>query len=113
MPEKPAGDSRPLTQSEGADNGREGRITVINAQSNGDAVHLDVTDTGPGVPPENVEKIFEPLFTTKARGIGLGLAVSRTLARANGGDLSVRNMLGQGATFRLTLPKAQENGGKA
>jgi signal transduction histidine kinase len=81
---------------------------AINAHANGGAVHLDVTDTGPGVPPENIEKIFEPLFTTKARGIGLGLAVSRTLARANGGDLTVRSMMGQGATFRLTLPVATE-----
>jgi signal transduction histidine kinase len=83
---------------------------VVNAHANGAAVHVDVVDTGPGVPPENIEKIFEPLFTTKARGIGLGLAVSRTLARANGGDLVVRDMMGQGATFRLTLPKAPENG---
>ena len=81
---------------------------AVNAHANDGAVHLDVVDTGPGVPPENIEKIFEPLFTTKARGIGLGLAVSRTLARANGGDLTVRSMVGQGATFRLTLPAAKE-----
>lgn len=81
---------------------------AMNAHANDGAVHLDVVDTGPGVPPENIEKIFEPLFTTKARGIGLGLAVSRTLARANGGDLTVRSMVGQGASFRLTLPAAKE-----
>ena len=81
---------------------------AVNAHANDGAVHLDVVDTGPGVLPENIEKIFEPLFTTKARGIGLGLAVSRTLARANGGDLTVRSMVGQGATFRLTLPAAKE-----
>jgi len=80
---------------------------AINAHAGDGAVHVDVADTGPGVPPENIEKIFEPLFTTKARGIGLGLAVSRTLARANGGDLTVRSMKGQGATFRLTLPAAK------
>jgi signal transduction histidine kinase len=85
-----------------------GGSIAINAQANDGAVHLDVADTGPGIPPENIEKIFEPLFTTKARGIGLGLAVSRTLARANGGDLTVRSMMGQGATFRLTLPVAKE-----
>jgi signal transduction histidine kinase len=81
---------------------------AVHAHANDGAVHLDVADTGPGVPAENIEKIFEPLFTTKARGIGLGLAVSRTLARANGGDLTVRSVLGQGATFRLTLPVATE-----
>jgi len=91
----------------------DGRGSVgLRAHEAGDRVHLDVSDTGPGVAPENIEKIFEPLFTTKARGIGLGLAVSRTLARANEGDLTVRSMLGQGATFRLTLPTARA-GGKA
>jgi len=78
----------------------------IRASTDGDKVHLDVADSGPGVPKENLEKIFEPLFTTKARGIGLGLAVSRTLARANGGDLVVSNT-GGGAVFRLTLPVAK------
>jgi signal transduction histidine kinase len=82
-----------------------GTITV-RALRDVDRVHLEVMDTGPGVPPEHLEKIFEPLFTTKARGIGLGLALSRTLARANGGELSSRNNAGRGATFTLTLPMA-------
>lgn len=77
----------------------------VRAVSNGKQVHLDVTDTGPGIPRENLEKIFEPLFTTKARGIGLGLAVSRTLARANAGELTATN-LSRGAQFRLTLQAA-------
>jgi signal transduction histidine kinase len=67
---------------------------------------VDVIDSGPGVPAANLERIFEPLFTTKARGIGLGLAVSRTLARANDGELSVFSPPGEGATFRLVLPIA-------
>ncbi|MEX2178759.1 MAG: ATP-binding protein [Gemmatimonadaceae bacterium] len=88
--------------------GGSGRLTV-RTRSNGTMNHLEVSDTGPGVAPENREKIFEPLFTTKARGIGLGLAVSRTLARANGGDLTlVTEPLAGGATFRLTLPIATE-----
>lgn len=85
----------------------DGRGTIaVRALRDVDRVHLEVMDTGPGVPPENIEKIFEPLFTTKARGIGLGLALSRTLARANGGDLGARNNAGRGATFDLTLPVA-------
>src|SRR5205814_6638727 len=83
---------------------------AVNAHADNGAVHLDVVDTGPGVAPENIEKIFEPLFTTKARGIGLGLAVSRTLARANGGDLTVTSTPGEGAIFHLTLPVAKGNG---
>ncbi|HEU5218674.1 MAG TPA: ATP-binding protein, partial [Gemmatimonadales bacterium] len=72
----------------------------------GDVVILDITDTGPGVAPENLERIFEPLFTTKARGIGLGLAVSRSLAQANGGDLAVSSDPGRGATFSFAMPAA-------
>jgi signal transduction histidine kinase len=84
---------------------RTGTIDV-RAESAGKRVHLDISDTGPGIPRENLEKIFEPLFTTKARGIGLGLAVSRTLARANDGELTVANLPSRGASFRLTLDSA-------
>jgi signal transduction histidine kinase len=69
-------------------------------------VQLEVSDTGSGIKPEHLDKVFEPLFTTKARGIGLGLAVSRTLARANGGDILVVSRPGEGATFLVTLPAA-------
>ena len=85
---------------------RTGTVEV-RAMSNGKQVHLDVTDTGPGIAAENFEKIFEPLFTTKARGIGLGLAVSRTLARANEGELIASNVPNGGAKFRLTLQAAR------
>lgn len=78
----------------------------VRAVSNGTHVHLDVSDTGPGIPKENLERVFEPLYTTKARGIGLGLAVSRTLARANGGELTATNLPDRGARFRLTLQTA-------
>ena len=60
------------------------------------------------MPPELQEKIFEALYTTKARGIGLGLAVSRSLAEANDGQLSVFSEPGRGATFTLALPAAQD-----
>ena len=69
-------------------------------------VLLEVSDTGPGVPPEHLEKIFEPLFTTKPTGIGLGLAVSKSLAQANGGDLVCANRPGRGATFWFAMPAA-------
>jgi signal transduction histidine kinase len=85
-----------------------GQIT-IRAHAERSLMHVDVRDTGPGVAPQDSEKIFEPLFTTKARGIGLGLAVSRTLARANQGDLTLRVTVGAGADFRLTLPVAPAN----
>lgn len=82
---------------------------IVRATQNGTRVFYEVADTGPGIAPANLEKIFEPLFTTKARGIGLGLSVSRMLARANGGDLTAVSAPGEGARFTLTLEKAEEN----
>lgn len=76
----------------------------VRARNGAGRVHIDVRDTGPGVPMELTEKIFEPLFTTKARGIGLGLSVSRSLAVANDGLLSVMNHAEGGAVFTLDLP---------
>jgi len=69
-------------------------------------VLLEISDTGPGVAPEHFDKIFEPLFTTKASGIGLGLAVSKSLAQANGGDLVLASQQGRGATFAFAMPAA-------
>jgi signal transduction histidine kinase len=70
-------------------------------------VRLDVTDTGSGITPEQMAKLFEPLFTTKARGIGLGLAVSRGLVQANGGTISAASSPGAGTTMSVSLPTAE------
>jgi signal transduction histidine kinase len=91
-----------------------GRGTIhVRALHDVDVVHLEVRDHGTGIAPEHQARLFEPLFTTKARGIGLGLALSRTLARANGGDLAARNNDGRGATFTFTLPVAAPAGASA
>ena len=82
-------------------------VLSIKARNGDGRVHIDVRDTGPGVPPNLVEKIFEPLYTTKARGIGLGLSVSRSLATANRGTLTVVNHPGGGAVFTLVLPTSE------
>jgi signal transduction histidine kinase len=83
----------------------KGIVRIKARQSNG-FVTLEVSDTGPGVPPEHAARIFEPLFTTKARGIGLGLALSKTLAQANGGDLTLISREGESAVFAFTVPVA-------
>ena len=85
-----------------------GTLTIRARTHDGNRVALDVSDTGSGIAPENMERIFEALFTTKARGIGLGLAVSRGLARANGGEITVESTPGQGAKFSLDLPAVTE-----
>jgi signal transduction histidine kinase len=83
--------------------GRSGTIRVSGSLADGQ-VRVHVEDDGAGVPPELRGKIFEPLFTTKARGIGLGLAVSRSLAEANGGTLDLDDSE-RGARFTLSLPR--------
>jgi signal transduction histidine kinase len=85
-----------------------GTLTLRGRGVNGARVVLEVEDTGCGIAPEEQEKVFEPLFTTKARGIGLGLAVSRGLAHANGGNLGLVSTIGRGTTFSLELPTRRE-----
>jgi PAS domain S-box-containing protein len=67
-------------------------------------VAIAVKDSGEGILPENMAKLFEPLFTTKLKGIGLGLAVSKKLVEANGGRIVVESEPGKGSTFTVYLP---------
>ena len=82
----------------------EGGKLTINAQVKKSQVYLDITDTGSGISKKNMDNLFEPLFTTKARGIGLGLAVSKNLTESNGGSIKVKSKEGQGSTFTVILP---------
>ena len=88
-----------------------GRI-VSRVTQHDSVVLISVTDTGIGVPPEKLEAIFEPFvqldreLTVGHDGTGLGLAISRDLARAMGGDITVRSVVGRGSTFTLVLPRA-------
>ena len=69
-----------------------------------DFVGISVIDSGAGIAPENMEKLFLPLFTTKAKGIGLGLVVCKNLVAANGGKIEVESAPGKGTTFTVILP---------
>jgi signal transduction histidine kinase len=88
--------------------GKSGTLEVRATRGSNGFVRLDVTDTGVGMTREQLDKIFEPLFTTKARGIGLGLAVSRSLVHANGGEISVSSESGRGSTLSVDLPIVKE-----
>ncbi len=68
-----------------------------------EAIAISVTDTGEGISPENMKRLFQPLFTTKAKGIGLGLVVCKNLVEANGGRIEVVSELGKGTTFTLRI----------
>ena len=86
-----------------------GKLT-ISAARKGKEIAIAVQDTGVGIPPENMGKLFEPLFTTKPKGIGLGLAVSQKLAEANGGRIEAHSQPGKGSVFTVFLQVSKENG---
>lgn len=79
---------------------------VTGQRVSGEAVVIEFSDTGPGIPPEDLPKIFEPFYTTRIRGTGLGLAVSYGIIEQHHGELAVRSAVGQGTTFRIKLPVA-------
>jgi two-component system NtrC family sensor kinase len=82
----------------------EGGDIEIGSRVAGGRLRLTVIDSGPGVPPKDFEKIFEPLYTTRPAGLGLGLTISRSIVERLGGTLSVRNEPGRGAAFTVELP---------
>ena len=84
----------------------DGGSLTIRTRSEGDRVHVRVTDTGRGIPPEAIGEIFEPGFTTKGEriGMGLGLAIALQIAHQHGGDISVESKPGRGTAFDVYLP---------
>lgn len=88
--------------------GGKGRLSVASARS-GPRVLIRISDTGPGVSAEELPKVFEPLFSTKSFGVGLGLPIVRDLAEKHGGGISIESPPGEGTTVTLWLP-AREAG---
>jgi signal transduction histidine kinase len=82
-----------------------GRLCIESRTSHGH-VEMIFADTGPGIVPEDLPHIFEPFYTTKVSGTGLGLAVSYSIVESNHGTLSVDSVPGHGATFTVRLPAA-------
>lgn len=82
-----------------------GRLTIKNSVAN-DFVNIEITDAGAGISQENFEEVFEPLFSTKIRGTGLGLPISKKLVAANKGDIHMESEPGKGTKVTIALPVA-------
>jgi PAS domain S-box-containing protein len=79
-------------------------LRIITDHSEPDAVHVSVQDTGAGIKQQEIEHLFEPFFTTKSQGLGMGLAISRSIVESHGGRLWAKPNKSHGATFQFTLP---------
>lgn len=86
--------------------GRGGTLT-LGAEAGRDDVALTVADTGPGIPADTLPRIFDPYFTTKAGGLGLGLTIARRIVEAHGGALEAENLPRAGARFRVRLSRGR------
>jgi signal transduction histidine kinase len=89
---------------------RGGRLE-LGAAVSGSALTLSVSDTGEGIRPEVLPRVFDPYVTTKAQGLGLGLAIARRIVEAHGGRIEAESRPGLGSTFRVTLPVAGADDG--
>ena len=80
------------------------RQVAVRTSCEADVVAIEVRDTGHGIPADHLPKMFDAFFTTKEQGVGLGLAVSRSIVEAHAGRIWAEDLAGRGATFRLALP---------
>jgi C4-dicarboxylate-specific signal transduction histidine kinase len=93
-----------------ADNPPEHRLLVLDVESIPPGeVRVSIIDQGPGVSDEAARELFNPFFTTKETGMGMGLAISRSIVKAHGGQLDYRNNPERGATFFFALPTVQDS----
>jgi len=86
-------------------------IVETNLSSDGDFIEVSISDTGCGIPEENMERIFNPFFTTKegAKGNGLGLSVVKTIVHRHQGRIEVKSKIGKGTTLKIVLPVDIDN----
>jgi signal transduction histidine kinase len=82
----------------------DGGLISLALHADNGTLGVAVSDSGPGIPPEERERIFRPFWSRNGRGTGLGLAIARELAQALGGRLELESELGKGSTFELVLP---------
>ncbi len=80
-----------------------GRLTFETGHTS-EAVWVSISDTGSGIPQEDIKRIFQPFYTTKKKGTGLGLMIVQRIIREHGGRIELDSRLNQGTTFRIWLP---------
>lgn len=85
----------------------KGGLLTLQTGETGDSVWVSVTDTGGGIPQEQTNRIFEPFYTTKKKGTGLGLMIVQRIIRAHKGRVELESHVGRGTTFRIWLPLAE------
>ncbi len=88
-----------------------GGTLVVRTEARDGSARIVVEDSGPGIGEEEMKKLFEPFFTTKARGIGLGLSISKKIVEEHGGTIRVESRRGEGTTVTIELPAEQEGEG--
>lgn len=86
----------------------DGGTVTVSASTNDGSVAISVHDTGIGIPNDAKDKLFKPLFTGKAKGTGLGLAVVKRIVEAHVGQITVESQVGKGSTFTVNLPSEEE-----
>ena len=89
----------------------ENRVITIRASRVENFAQLSVSDRGSGIPKEKVTQVFEPFFTSKAEGMGMGLSIARTIIEAHNGAISAKNRDQGGASFKMKLPLCTEGAG--
>jgi len=82
----------------------EGKLRISLESEGASALTISIADTGKGIPPEDLERVFEPFFSTKRKGTGLGLAIVHQIVENHKGQIRVESREGEGTTFRITLP---------
>ena len=93
--------------SNGVDAMPKGGILSVETKANDSDIEISIRDTGEGIPEENMEKLFTPLFSTKAKGVGLGLYITKSLVEAHNGTINIETVEGEGTTFTITLPTTE------